>query len=120
MNTARDLYYCAICNEDTKFIFIWDMAVCEKCRRFAYREVKERKTETQAMVNRTHQAYEQVAKNLVNSRSASADKAKTQQDVGVEVGKASLENCPARSYVALNEPDTGSLTQKSGLFLKAK
>jgi len=78
------------------------------------REKKARKTETKAMENRTHQTSEQVAKALVNSRSVSADKAKTQHGVGVEVGKASLDERASRSYVALNEPDTVRLTRKPG------
>ena len=46
------------------------------------------------MVNRTHQAHEQVAKTLEYSRTVLADKVKMQHGVGVEVGEASRENCP--------------------------
>jgi len=42
MNTANDHYFCGHCNQDTQFIFIDVKAVCDKCRLFAYREVKDK------------------------------------------------------------------------------
>ena len=45
MNTSKDIYYCSRCNTDAKFIYVLNKWVCQKCKAYAYRKVKERKDE---------------------------------------------------------------------------
>ena len=42
MNADKDIYFCGRCNQDTHFIFTEDMAVCEICGLFLYRQVKDK------------------------------------------------------------------------------
>ena len=42
MNTAHDHYFCGHCDKDTQFIYILSKWVCQKCKAYAYREVKDK------------------------------------------------------------------------------